>query len=194
MASRQRLGEHELGAQQADAVNLLGRNGFGRVRHRQIDVDPGSGDLDRRFGGFTSFGHRHCRGGDLHPASQHAPVRPVDGHRRAVMQIPGGGARADDARNAQLAGNDRGVTRHAAGVGDQRRGPADGGQPIRIGHLGDQDLALEQPVALIGGFQHAHLARRDSRRGRQSAGQHGVLFGRRCRVWRNVVMGLACTK
>ena len=39
MHAAERVGQHELGAQQADAVDWLGSHLLGVVRHRQVDVD-----------------------------------------------------------------------------------------------------------------------------------------------------------
>ena len=52
--------------------------------------------------------------------SNTAPLRAVDGDGLAVVQHLGGAAGADDARHAELAADDRGVTGHAAAVGHER--------------------------------------------------------------------------
>ena len=64
-----------------------------------------------------------------------------DGDRRAVGQLSGGVAGADDRRDAELAGDDRRVAGPAAAVGDDRGGALHDRLPVRVGHVGDQHLA-----------------------------------------------------
>ena len=141
--------EDKFGAQQTDAVDVERGGLFGFVRHRDVDVD---------LGGCHLSCHRH-RCGDvcglgtagllvLDAAGQHAAVGAVDGDNRAVLEVLGGGSGADDARHPEFAGNDGGVTGHAAGIGHQGRRPAHRGQPVRIGHLGHEDLAVLQTAAV----------------------------------------------
>ena len=54
----QRLGEHELGAQQPDPVDRLARHGPGRIRHREVDVNLRRGDLDGARHGTGFLRHR----------------------------------------------------------------------------------------------------------------------------------------
>ena len=100
----------------------------------------------------------------------------VDGHHRAVLEILRGGAGADDARQAEFAGHDRGVARHAATVGHQGHGPAHGGQPVRVGHLGYQHLAVLHARPVLDVHQHPHHTRGRAGNGRQALQQHLVLF------------------
>ena len=65
-------------------------------------------------------------------------------------------AGADDAGDAELAGDDRGVAGHAAGVGDDRRRAAHQRHPVGRGHVGDEDLAV---VQLVGVRQRAEITR-----------------------------------
>ena len=67
MTATERFGEHEFGAQQADAVRTLRRNGFRSLRHGQVDVDLGSGHFGLRFGGCAPVSHRY-RGAGLDAA------------------------------------------------------------------------------------------------------------------------------
>lgn len=74
---------HELGPEQPDAVWPLRGNGFRGVGHREIDIDPGAGDLRGRFGRRRAVGDRDRRGID--PTGYHLSARPVHGDRCAVM-------------------------------------------------------------------------------------------------------------
>ncbi len=79
---------------------------------------------------------------------------PVVQHLRRV-------AGAHDRRQAELAADDGGVRGAAAVVGDDRRGPLHDRHPVRVGHLGDQNGAVDEAVDLARAVDEADAARRD---------------------------------
>src|SRR6185312_17020178 len=72
-------------------------------------------------------------------------------HRRAILQYLRRIAAADDGGNAQLARDDRCVTRAPAAIGDDRARALHHRLPVGIGQLGDEHVAWLHAV---------HLARR----------------------------------
>ena len=70
-----------------------------------------------------------------------------DASRRLVHRF-GGVAGADDGGHPQFPADDGRVARGAAVVGDDSGCPLHDGNPVRIGHLGDQDRAVTKPVDL----------------------------------------------
>jgi len=81
-------------------------------------------------------------------AGEHLAGSGIDGHHVAVAQRRRGGAGSDDRREPELAADDRRVARAAARVGDERGGAAHRGDPVRGGHLGDEDVAVGEEVAV----------------------------------------------
>ena len=79
----------------------------------------------------------------------------------AVLQLAGGVAGADDGRDAELAGDDRGVAGAAAAVGDDRGGALHDRLPVGVGHVGDEHLALVEVVHLLDRGHHPHRAGAD---------------------------------
>ena len=64
-----------------------------------------------------------------------------DGDERAFLEHRGRVAAADDRRDAELARDDRRVAGAAAAVGDDRAGALHHRLPVRVGHVGDEDVA-----------------------------------------------------
>jgi hypothetical protein len=140
----ERVEDHELGAQQPDAVDRQGRDLLGALGHREVDVQAGGQRLVVR--------RRRGRGGDLdarrlrgHVAGEHLPAAAVDRDDLAVAQRRGRRAGADDAGDPQLAADDRGVAGHAARVGDDAGGAAHGRHPVGRRHRRDEHLAGPRP-------------------------------------------------
>ena len=65
-----------------------------------------------------------------------------NGDLLAVLDLLGAVAGTDDAGNAQLTGDNGGMTGPAATVGDDGRSNLHDRLPVGIGHVGDQHLAL----------------------------------------------------
>ena len=115
---------------------------LGVLGDRQVDVEA-RGQCDRstptrRPVSGRRWCGRHRRGDD---ALEDQTPRPVDRDHLAVAKRGRGRARADDARDTELAGDDRGMARHPAAVGDQRRGTPDRRHPVGTGHRRDEHLA-----------------------------------------------------
>ncbi len=135
MDAVERLDRHQLGAQEPDAVDFE-RRGALRLR--------GLGEVDQQLrGGDGSYG-AHDLPSAISPAArtrritvlrdergrevwggavQHHAVGGVDGHELSVAQRARGVAGSRDARDAELARDDRRVAGHATGVGHDRGGP-----------------------------------------------------------------------
>src|SRR6185437_7533185 len=82
---------------------------------------------------------------------------------RAVSELRRRVARADDARDAELARYDGSMRRHTAGIGHDGGRAAHDRYPIRRRHLGDEDLAGPEArtVARVG--YHTDGSARDAR-------------------------------
>ncbi len=96
----------------------------------------------------------------LHASTVTSPAVAVDAHARAVGDALGRLARPDDARDPVLARHDRRVREQAAAVGHDRAEQRQ--QDVeRLGRrLGDEDVALDDPVELGGAGDEARRALR----------------------------------
>ena len=85
-------------------------------------------------------------------------------------------AGADHRRNAQLAGDDRGVAGASAAVGDDGRGALHDRFPVGIGHVRDQHVALLELVHLVQRSDHPGFAGADLLADRTALDQHLALL------------------
>jgi len=95
-----------------------------------------------------------------------------NGDLLAFGQHGGGIAATDDGRNAQFAGDDRGMTGAAAAIGDDGRSPLHHRFPVRVGHVGDQHVADLHAVHFARVFEDAHGADTDFLTDGAAADQH----------------------
>ncbi len=167
MCSPERLDHHQLGPQQADALGVERGRAVDLRRLGQVDQQLGA---RHRRGGHGRRG-RGSGGRDGCCALAHHAVRGVHGDQLAVAQPGGALARADEARDAELARHDRRMTRHAARVGDDRRGLPHQRNPVRRRHVRDEHVALVQPCGVGELADHAHGAAREAGRRAQALDQ-----------------------
>ena len=97
------------------------------------------------------------------PSSDDA-ARRVDGDDLAVAKALRRVLRADDARDPELAGDDRCVAGHAAGIGDDRGRPPHQRHPVRRGHARHEHVAVAEPSPR----RRASRARDRAARGRRA--------------------------
>src|SRR6185436_10672173 len=88
-------------------------------------------------------------------------VRARDGDGLAILELAGGVAGADHGGNTELAGDDRRVAGAAAAVGDDRGGDFHDRLPVRVGHVGDENVALLHLRHLRSVGDDAHVAAAD---------------------------------
>ncbi len=81
-----------------------------------------------------------------------------DRHGGAIGQHARRIAAAHDGRNAELARDDRGVAGAPAAVGDDGRRALHHRLPIRVGHVGDQNITRLDAVHFGGRLDEAHVA------------------------------------
>ena len=147
------LGDHELEAGEADAVDRQSppAQRAARVREVEHDLGGGRGEL--------------AEVGDLAAEAQGARVDPADlalgareGDHLALAQAERRVPSPDDGRDAELSADDRGVTGAAAVVGDDPRGLAHDRHPVGVGDLGDEDRAWAEVGDVLGLADHTDLA------------------------------------
>ena len=84
------------------------------------------------------------------------------GHVVAVGERVGGVAGADDGGNPQFAGDDRRVAGAPAAVGDDGGGALHDRFPVRVGHVGDEDVAGLEGGHLVDRGEDADAAGADA--------------------------------
>ena len=96
------------------------------------------------------------------------------GHQRAIGQLLGRVATTHHRRDAQFAGDDRGMAGAPAAVGDDCPGPLHHRLPVRVGHVTDQHIAGLHQVHLVKRLDHPHRAGADLLANRPALDQHGA--------------------
>ena len=152
MHALERIGHHELGAQEADPVHRLRSDSIRMLGHREVHVDlgcKGLGGRGRRLGASGGSSRGCLRKG----TSEDATGGRVDGDDLAVVEDGRRDPRADDAGHPELSRDDRRVAGHAAAISDERASSPDRRNPVGARHRGDEDLALLEAASLLGGGQ-----------------------------------------
>ena len=140
MRALERFEDHQLRAQEADAVDVK-RGGVLHLRRLGEVHEQARGGHGRRGGA------RACR--KPAPLAAGSAVRPavitpsagIDGDLLAVAQPSGRVTRANHARNSQLPRDDRRVAGHSARVGHDSGGTTHQRHPVRRRHVGHENLA-----------------------------------------------------
>src|SRR6202000_3272644 len=96
------------------------------------------------------------------------------GHRDRLvfLDIGGRGAAAHDRRDAELARDDGGVAGASAAIGHDGRGALHDRLPVRILHVGHQNIAAPHPRHLLGVFDDAGVACADALPDAAAASEH----------------------
>ncbi len=121
------------------------------------------------------FAKREPRGLHRERALVHPPDLALgagDRHHGATLQRLLGAVGADHGRNAELAGDDRGVTGSPAALGHDRGRDLHHRLPIRRGRFGHQHLAGLEVAELTRAGNEAHRPARDLLADRAAGGQH----------------------
>lgn len=116
-------------------------------------------DLDGQARHIAHLGHRHVEVQLAVIDKTGIPFRAGDGDPLARLNMIRSVATAHHCRNAQLAGDNGGVTGAATPVGDDGGGPLHDGLPVRVGHVGDQHVAGLDFVHLVDGGDDSRRAR-----------------------------------
>ena len=158
---QQRLGvypyhavDDELEARQPDAC--IGQ--LGKIE-RPVRVAHVHHDFDGQARHVAHLGHRHVKIELAVVDEAGVPFRAGDGDELARCYVVGGIATAHHGRDAELPGDDGGVTGAATPVGDDGRSPLHDGLPVRIRHVGDQHIAGLHLVHLADGADDPRRAR-----------------------------------
>ena len=136
--------DDELKARQTDP--MIGQHG-------EIKGTVGIADVHHNLERDLGHGPQLCRG-DLEVQLVSINVAGIAlGARYRDLHTLGDGfggiAATDHRRNAELAGNDGGMTGASAAIGDDRGSPLHDRFPIGIGHVGDQHIAVLHPAHFL---------------------------------------------
>ena len=170
----QRLDHHQLRPQQADPVDRQARHPLQLRGLGEVDEDLGPGHRRRRGSSGSARRLRGARRGRRGRSLGDDALAGVDRDQLAVAQDLGRLGGADHAGDAELAGDDRRVAGHPAGVGDDRRRLAHQRHPVGRGHVGDENLAVEQPVGAGERADHPHRPVGDAGSRPEPAHEHGA--------------------
>ena len=178
-------GPDEFFTHEADAVAWEACIFISEIRIAQVHHDAGAGRCEV----FSDYGLSSAlcllRFVFLHKVSDDAVINDavlcVDGDVLAGFQYFGrfyaAALGADDAWNAEFAGNDRSVAGHAASIGDDRDGFLHSRYPVRGGHRGDEDFAFLEFIDILRVGDDVAFACCHSRAGRKTFDEYFMIGG-----------------